>query len=209
MAAATASADGPHRLPPLPFAADALEPYISANTLSFHHGKHHAAYFAKLNGAIASRPEYSGLSLVEVVLAAARRNDAAVFDNAAQAWNHTFYWNSLSPRGGGAPTGRLADRVRADFGDFTALRRQLADAANGQFGSGWAWLVVEDGRLRVEKTPNAATPITGRARPLVTIDVWEHAYYLDYQNRRDAYVDAVLDHLIHWEFAQDNLPQSR
>jgi len=201
--------EGPHVLPPLPFALDALAPHISADTLALHHGKHHAGYFTKLNAAITERDEYAGLSLAEVVVHAARRTEPAVFDNAAQAWNHTFYWNSLSPRGGGEPTGALADRIRADFGDFAGLRQALAGAANGQFGSGWAWLVIEDGRLRVEKTSNAGTPITGRARPLLTIDVWEHAYYLDYRNRRDTYVDAVLDHLLHWDFARDNLPGAR
>jgi Fe-Mn family superoxide dismutase len=193
-------------LPPLPYATDALEPHISQKTLSFHHGKHHAGYFAKLNALIAGHEEYEDLSLSEMVVAAARRFDSPVFDNAAQAWNHTFYWNSLSPRGGGEPKGRLADRIRADWGDFAALRQQLVEAANGQFGSGWAWLVVEDGHLRVVKTHDAGTPITGRARPLLTIDVWEHAYYLDYQNQRDAYVDAVVDHLLDWEFASQNLP---
>lgn len=200
---------GPHALPPLPYALDALAPHISADTLALHHGKHHAGYFQKLNEAIASRSEYDERSLVEVVQTAATRHDRSVFNNAAQAWNHTFYWHSLSPEGGGEPSGVLADRIRADFGDFAALRTALAEAANGQFGSGWAWLVVEDGHLRVEKTANAETPITGRARPLLTIDVWEHAYYVDYQNRRDEYVDAVLDHLIHWDFALDNLPKAR
>lgn len=205
-----ATVTGPHVLPALPYATDGLAPHIGRATLELHYGKHHAGYFKKLNAAVENRAEYDGLSLVEVVVAAAKAADQPVFDNAAQAWNHTFYWHSLTPSGGGGePNGALADRIRADFGDFSALRQELAEAAKGQFGSGWAWLVVEDGRLRVEKTGNAATPITGRAQPLLTIDVWEHAYYLDYQNRREEYVDVILDHLIDWNFARDNLAKAR
>jgi Fe-Mn family superoxide dismutase len=196
---------GRFSLPPLPYPIDALEPHISNRTLSFHHGKHHAGYVEKLNDLVADAPEYSGMSLTDVIATAARRNDSDIFNNSAQAWNHTFYWRSMHPRGGGAPQGRLADRVRADFGSFEALHKQLAEAAGGRFGSGWAWLVVDEGNLRVVTTPNAETPITGKARPLLTIDVWEHAYYLDYQHQRADYVAAVLDHLINWDFALENL----
>jgi Fe-Mn family superoxide dismutase len=196
---------GTFTLPPLPYANEALEPYISAKTLSFHYGKHHAGYFEKLNNALTGNKNYASTSLADVIATAFKASDTLVFNNAAQAWNHTFYWHSMRPGGGGEPSGKLADRVKSDFGNFANLRRQLAEAANGQFGSGWAWLVNEDGKLRVTKTPNADTPITGRGRPLLTIDVWEHAYYLDYQNRRVDYVTAVLDHLINWDFAAENL----
>lgn len=197
----------PFQLPALPWNPGALEPYISARTLSFHYDKHHATYVERLNGLVANIPAYEGRALLEVIRLAAERKDAPVFNNAAQAWNHTFYWQSLRPGGGGEPTGALADRVRKDFGSFAALRQQLADAANSQFGSGWAWLVSDDGVLRVMKTSNAETPVTTTARALLTIDVWEHAYYLDYQNRRVDYVTAVLDHLLNWDFAAANLPK--
>lgn len=197
----------PFQLPALPWTPAALEPHISARTLSFHYDKHHATYVERLNGLVLNNAAYEGRALPEVLRTAAETRDAAVFNNAAQAWNHTFYWQSLRPGGGGEPTGAMADRVRKDFGSFAVLRQQLADAANSQFGSGWAWLVSESGVLRVVKTGNAETPVTTNARALLTIDIWEHAYYLDYQNRRGDYVTAVLDHLLHWEFAADNLPK--
>ena len=197
----------PFQLPALPWTPAALEPHISARTLSFHYDKHHATYVERLNGLVANNAAYEGRALPEVIRAAAEKRDAAVFNNAAQTWNHSFYWQSLRPGGGGEPTGTLADRIRKDFGSFAVLRQQLADAASTQFGSGWAWLVAESGVLRVVKTGNAETPVTTNARALLTIDVWEHAYYLDYQNRRGDYVTTVLDHLLHWEFAADNLPK--
>ena len=192
-------------LPPLPYPPNALEPYISAKTLGFHHGKHHAAYVANTQAMIKGG-DLAGLGLKDVILKA--RHDpskAALFNNAAQVFNHDFYWPSMKPGGGGAPTGDLAARIKTDFGSLDALKAELSKAALGQFGSGWAWLALRDGKLAVLKTSNAETPLTEGLKPLLTIDVWEHAYYLDYQNRRGDYVKAWLDHLVNWEFAAQNL----
>jgi Fe-Mn family superoxide dismutase len=196
----------PITLPRLPFDEGALAPVISARTLSFHYGKHHAGYVSKLAGLVSGTP-LADQSLEQIILSSAGKHDqAAVFNNAAQIWNHTFYWNSLSPRGGGEPPAELKAKLEDSFGSVAECRNQLAAAAGGQFGSGWAWLVQDrSGRLRVLKTANAETPITQYFRPLLTLDVWEHAYYLDYQNRRGDYVDAVLNKLINWNFAADNL----
>ena len=191
-------------LPPLPYAENALEPVISAKTLSFHYGKHHKAYVDNLNKPIAGT-DYSDLSLEEIIKGTVGRPErAAIFNNAAQIWNHTFYWNSLSPKGGGEPPAALKNMLEASFGSVDALKKELAAAAVSQFGSGWAWLVLEGGKLKVVKTANAAVPLTTGMKPLLAIDVWEHAYYLDYQNRRADYVNAVLDKLINWEFALQN-----
>ncbi|MCG8343383.1 MAG: superoxide dismutase [Chlorobiales bacterium] len=190
--------------PALPYAENALEPHISANTLGFHYGKHHATYIKKYNDAVAGTP-LDDQSIEEVILAAAENPEkAGLFNNGAQAWNHSFYWNSLSPNGGGKPTGQIAEKIDADFGGYDAFKSELANAAATQFGSGWAWLVLDDGTLKVVKTANAQTPLTSGKYPLLTIDVWEHAYYLDYQNRRPDYVAAVIDELLNWEFASQN-----
>jgi superoxide dismutase, Fe-Mn family len=200
-----ARAAQPWILPALPFTENALEPVISANTIGFHYGKHHRSYVDNLNR-LAAGTEYADLSLEAIVTATAGRADkAAVFNNAAQVWNHTFYWNSLSPEGGGQPPDALKPRIEASFGSVETCKRELAGAAVSQFGSGWAWLVLDGGKLRVTKTANAEVPFTSGAKPLLCMDVWEHAYYLDYQNRRAEYVNAVLDRLIHWEFALQNL----
>ena len=192
-------------LPPLPYAENALEPVITAKTLSFHYGKHHKAYVDNLNKLIAGT-DYSDLSLEEIITGTAGRSErAAIFNNAAQIWNHTFYWNSLSPKGGGEPPAALKHKIEASFGSVDAFKKEFAAAAVSQFGSGWAWLVLEDGKLKVIKTANAEDPLTTGKKPLLTIDVWEHAYYLDYQNRRPDYVNAVLDKLINWEFALQNV----
>ncbi|MBL8862322.1 MAG: superoxide dismutase [Planctomycetes bacterium] len=192
-------------LAPLPWKPDALEPVISANTLSFHHGKHHKAYVDNLNKLVAEVPRYAGLTLEQVVLASAKEpRDTAVFNNAAQDWNHAFFWRSLRP-GAAAPSGKLAERIQADFGSFDACKTALSDAAKGQFGSGWAWLVEDAGKLAVVKTSNADNPFTQGKKPLLVIDVWEHAYYLDHQNRRADYVAGVIDKLLDWEFAARNL----
>jgi Fe-Mn family superoxide dismutase len=192
-------------LPPLPYAENALEPVISAKTLSFHYGKHHNAYVDNLNKLIAGT-DYSDLSLEEIIRGTVGRPErAAIFNNAAQIWNHTFYWNSLSPKGGGEPPAAFKLKIEASFGSVDAFKKELAAAAVSQFGSGWAWLVLEDGKLKVVKTANAEDPLTTGKKPLLTIDVWEHAYYLDYQNRRPDYVNAVLDKLINWEFALQNV----
>ena len=194
----------PIELPKLPFEDNALAPTISSNTISFHYGKHHKTYVDNLNKAIAGT-ELAEKPLVEIVRAVAGKSDkAAVFNNAAQVWNHTFYWNSLSPKST-TPSKDLADRIEKDLGGMAKFKEQLSAAALGQFGSGWAWLVLDGGVLKVTKTPNAETPITTAAKPLLTLDVWEHAYYLDYQNKRADYVAAVLDKLLNWEFASQNL----
>ena len=193
------------RLPPLPWPEDALEPVISARTIGFHYGKHHAGYVETTRRLIAGTP-YAQMPLEQIIReTAGRAGQEAIFNNAAQVWNHTFYWHSLSPRGGGRPPARLLARIEASFGSLESCLQELARAAVSQFASGWAWLVEEQGLLRAVNTPNAETPLTRGQRPLLTIDVWEHAYYLDYQNRRADHVAAVLDKLIHWEFAAANL----
>lgn len=193
-----------HALPPLPYADNALEPVISAKTLGFHYGKHHKTYVDNLNKLVAGT-ELADKSLEEVITATAGQADkAGIFNNAAQVWNHTFYWNSLSPKGGGEPPSSLKQKIEASFGDLDAFKKELANAAVTQFGSGWAWLVKDGDSLKIIKTSNADLPLTKGLKPLLTIDVWEHAYYLDYQNRRPDYVSAVLDKLINWRFAADN-----
>lgn len=194
-----------HVLPPLPYAESALEPTISANTIGFHYGKHHKTYVDNLNKLIAGT-EYEGLPLETIIAETANREDkTAIFNNAAQTWNHTFYWNSLTPNGGGEPPAALKQMIEASFGTVDACKKELATAATSQFGSGWAWLVLEGGKLKVVKTGNAELPLTKGMKPLLTMDVWEHAYYLDYQNRRVDYVTVVLEKLINWSFAADNL----
>jgi Fe-Mn family superoxide dismutase len=196
-----------HVLPPLPYAENALDPVISANTIGFHYGKHHKGYVDTLNKLIAGT-ELANLSLEKLVAETAGKADkVAIFNNAAQTWNHTFYWRSLRPKGGGAPPAALKQKIEASFGNLDTCKKELATAATSQFGSGWAWLVLEAGKLKVVKTGNAEaeTHMTKGVTPLLTIDVWEHAYYLDYQNRRMDYVNAVLDKLINWGFAADNL----
>jgi len=204
-AARAASAGGPFALPPLPYPDNALSPHISANTIGFHYGKHHQGYVNNLNQLVANTP-LADQSLEAVVkTVAGKAEQAAIFNNAAQIWNHTFYWNSLRPKGGGKPTGALAELIDKSFGDYDKFKAEFAKAATTQFGSGWAWLVKDGDKLIVTKTGNADTPIAHGQKPLLTIDVWEHAYYLDYQNRRADYVAAVLDNLINWDFAAQNL----
>lgn len=202
---AVASAATTHVLPVLPYAEDALAPIISSNTIGFHYGKHHKGYVDNLNKLIVGT-EYADMSLEKVVLATAGQADkAAIFNNSAQIWNHTFYWRSLRPSGGGEPPAALKQKIEASFGSVEACKKELAAAALGQFGSGWAWLVQDGDKLKVVRTANAELPLTKGMKPLLTIDVWEHAYYLDYQNRRADYVNAVLDKLINWGFAAENL----
>jgi superoxide dismutase, Fe-Mn family len=192
-------------LPALPYAQDGLEPHISANTLSFHYGKHHNTYVVNLNNLTKDTP-LADKSLDEVIKAVAGdASKAGIFNNAAQVWNHTFYWNSMKPGGGGAPTGDLAAKIDAAFGSLDKFKEEFKAAAVGQFGSGWAWLVADGGSLKIVKTGNAETPITTGVTPLITCDVWEHAYYLDFQNRRTDYVQAFLDNLVNWDFAAANL----
>ena len=195
----------PITLPPLPYAEGALAPVISANTLSFHYGKHHKAYVDNLNKMIAGT-EFADNSLEQIIKKTAGVADKqGIFNNAAQTWNHTFYWSSLKPSGGGKPTGDLAKKIDAAFGNYDNFKKELTTAATSQFGSGWAWLVSDKGTLKVVRTPNAENPLTKGLTPLLTIDVWEHAYYLDYQNRRPDYVTAVIDKLLNWDFATKNL----
>jgi len=193
-----------HVLPPLPYAENALEPVISATTVSFHYGKHHRAYLDNMNRLIAGT-ELADLSLEELIRAVAGKPDkVAVFNNAAQTWNHTFYWNSLRPNGGGEPPAALKRAILAAFGDMEKFKQEFTSAAVTQFGSGWAWLVRDGDTLKIVKTANAETPLVSGIKPLLTIDVWEHAYYLDYQNRRADYVNAVFEKLLNWEFALAN-----
>ena len=193
-----------HELPALPYAEGALEPAISARTVALHHGKHQKGYVDRLNTLVAGT-KYAGLSLDAVVTASAGRPEAAeIFNNAAQAWSHAFYWHSMSPTGGGAPPAELRILIEASFDSFDACRAEFARAAVSHFGSGWAWLVLDRGVVRVTTTANAGVPQTRNQTPLLVVDVWEHAYYLDHQNRRADYVDTVLDRLINWEFALQN-----
>jgi len=192
-------------LPPLPFADNALEPVISANTLSFHHGKHHKTYIDNLNNLVKGTP-FENASLEQIINETAGKADkVAIFNNAAQTWNHTFYWNSLKGNGGGQPTGRIAQMIEASFGGFDNFKKEFSATTVSQFGSGWGWLVVDGGALKIVKTGNAEVPFTKGQKPLLTIDVWEHAYYLDHQNKRAAYVDAVIEKLLNWDFAARNL----
>lgn len=192
-------------LPPLPYADNALDPVISANTVGFHYGKHHKGYFDNLNKLVAGT-EFADLPLEQIIAkTAGKAEKSAIFNNAAQTWNHTFYWRSLKPRGGGEPPSVLKQKIEASFGALDACKKELATAAMAQFGSGWVWLALDGDKLKVLKTGNADVPLATGVKPLLTIDVWEHAYYLDYQNRRADYVAAVLDKLINWDFAEENL----
>ncbi len=189
----------------LPYKDDALAPVISATTVGIHYGKHHRGYVDNLNK-LAKGSEFESLSLEQVVLQAAKKKNTAVFNNAAQVWNHNFYWNSLRPNGGGKPGGKLLDKINESFGGWDQFRKSFAETTVSQFGTGWGWLAAnKKGKLEIVKTGDADVPMTQGLKPLLTIDVWEHAYYLDYQNRRAAYVDAVIDKLLNWEFAAANL----
>ena len=195
-------------LPPLPYADNALEPVISANTISFHYGKHHKTYVDNLNNLVKGT-EFESATLESIVNATAGKADKApVFNNAAQIWNHTFYWHSMKPHGGGKPSGKLVQMIDAAFGSYDEFRKQFSATTVSQFGSGWGWLVVDGGALKVVKTGNAEVPFTKGQKPLLTIDVWEHAYYLDHQNKRAAYVDAVIDRLLNWDFAAATLAKA-
>jgi Fe-Mn family superoxide dismutase len=192
-------------LPELPYAKEALSPYISANTLEFHHGKHHKAYVDNLNKFITGT-DLEGKTLEDIIkITATDPAKAGIFNNGAQVWNHSFYWKCLKPQGGGAPTGAIAARINAAFGSYDKFVEELKNAGVTQFGSGWAWLVLDGNDLKITKTPNADTPLAHGQKALLTIDVWEHAYYLDYQNRRPDYLSAVIQNLINWDFVNANL----
>ena len=187
-------------LKPLPYAKNALSPHMSEETFSYHYDKHHAAYLTNLKGLIEGTPE-AEKSLEEIV----KTSSGKVFNNAAQVWNHDFFWESMKPHGGGEPTGPIAALINRDFGSFAAFKKAFTDAAVGQFGSGWAWLVKDGDALKIVTTSNAETPLTRGVTPLVTCDVWEHAYYVDYRNLRAKFVDVFLTSLINWDFATKNL----
>jgi Fe-Mn family superoxide dismutase len=187
-------------LPALPYDRTALEPHISGETIDFHSGKHHKTYVDNLNKLIEGT-EFADLSLEEII----RKSQGGMFNNAAQIWNHTFYWNCLKPAGGGEPTGKLAEAINAAFGDFAKFKEQFTDTSIKTFGSGWGWLVQrKDGSLALASTSNAATPLTGEDTPLLTCDVWEHAYYIDYRNARPKFVETFLNSLVNWSFAEAN-----
>jgi len=190
----------PFTLPALPWAKDALAPVISAETLDYHYGKHHQAYVTNLNKLTEGKPE-ANQSLETIIQSA----QGPMFNNAAQIWNHTFYWNSMKPNGGGQPTGALLEKINADFGSVDALLQQLGEAAKTHFASGWAWLVQDGAKLKVTTTANADLPMKHGQNALLTVDVWEHAYYVDYRNARPTYVDAFLKSLVNWDFAAKNL----
>ena len=191
-------------LPPLPYDRTALEPHYSGETLDYHHGKHHNTYVVNLNKLI-DGTEYASMELEAIIKATAGdASKAGLFNNSAQIWNHTFFWNSMKPGGGGAPSGALAKAIDKDFGGLDGFKEAFAQAGATQFGSGWAWLVKDGGSLKVTKTPNAETPLTTNATPLITADVWEHAYYIDYRNARPKFLEAFLNNLINWDFASAN-----
>lgn len=211
MTAAKAKTSGhaPFELMKLPYEDSALDPVISAKTISFHHGKHHKTYVDTLNKLVEGT-EFAGQSLEQIIQATAKAQDAEkkkIFNNAGQVWNHDFFWNSLDPKGGGKPTGKLAGLIDSSFGSYDEFKKKLTETGVTQFGSGWAWLVLDGGKLSLEKTPNAENMLSNKpgAKALLTIDVWEHAYYLDWQNKRPDFIGAVIDKLLNWRFAEKNL----
>jgi superoxide dismutase, Fe-Mn family len=191
---------------PLPYDPGALEPHgMSARTFEFHYGKHHAAYVTNLNNLVKDTP-MADQAIEDVIKGSfGDASKAGIFNNAAQVWNHTFFWSSMKPNGGGAPTGALAEKINSDLGGFDKLKEEFKAAATTQFGSGWAWLVVDNGKLKVTKTGNAENPLVHGQTPLLTLDVWEHAYYVDFQNRRPDFISNYLDQLVNWDFANQNL----
>ena len=191
-------------LPPLPYPKDALAPIISAETFDYHHGKHHAAYVNNLNAAVANTPNEKK-SLEEIILS----SDGALFNNAAQTWNHTFFWHCMKPKGGGKPSGDLGSAIDRDFGGFDKFREQFVQAAVKQFGSGWAWLAAEGGKLKITSTSNADLPMKHGQTALFTVDVWEHAYYIDYRNARQKFVESVVDSVANWDFVSENLKKAK
>jgi Fe-Mn family superoxide dismutase len=204
-AQATAPAEAPpFKLPELPYPETGLEPYISSRTLGFHHGKHHQAYVDNTNRLVKGT-DLAGLPIEEVVKRSSGLKDKSIFNNSAQAWNHAFYWKCMKPKGGGTPMGKLSDSLSSAFGSFDRFREAFSLAAATQFGSGWAWLVLDGNSFKVMNTANADTPLAEGKKPLLTIDVWEHAYYLDYQNRRADYIKAFLDQMVNWDFVSENL----
>ena len=196
-------------LPPLPYDQKALEPHISANTLSFHYGKHHQAYVTNYNNLVKDTP-FADKALEDVIKeVAGDSSKVGVFNNGAQVWNHTFFWNSMTPNGGGKPSGELASKIDTDLGGYDKFIADFKTAGTTQFGSGWAWLVLDKGKLAITKTANADTPLAHGQKALFTVDVWEHAYYLDYQNRRPDFIAVVLEKLVNWDFVAKNLAEGK
>lgn len=192
-----------HLLPALPYSKESLTPYMTSTTLDFHYGKHHQAYVDNLNKLILGT-EFENKSLEDIVLSSYQKH-TSIFNNAAQVWNHTFFWQCMKPNGGGRPSSHFGSMIDKDFGSFEAFSNEFKQAALTQFGSGWAWLVLDNGTLKIVKTSNAELPMTANQKALLTCDVWEHAYYIDYQNRRMDYVDVFLTHLVNWDFVEENL----
>ena len=196
-------------LPKLPYEANALEPVISQKTIEFHYGKHHQAYVDNLNKLVAGTP-MENQSLEEVIGQSWAEKKTPIFNNSGQVWNHTFFWHSMKPHGGGQPSGLVADKIKQAFGDYEGFKKAFAEAGATQFGSGWAWLVLNNGKLEVRKTANAETPLTEKGvTPILTMDVWEHAYYLDFQNARPKYIETFLGELVNWDFANANLSDAK
>jgi len=189
-------------LPPLPYATDALEPHYTKENVELHHGKHHNAYVVKLNEL---KPDATDADLVSIV----KTSEGGIFNQSAQIWNHTFFWHSMKPKGGGKPTGAVAAAIDRDFGSYDNFRKEFINAGMTQFGSGWAWLVVEGGKLKVVKTANADTPLKGSATAIITADVWEHAYYPTFKNLRQKFLETFLDSLVNWDFANANLAAAK
>ena len=188
-----------HTLPPLPYAKDALQPHMSAETLEYHYGKHHQAYVTNLNNLIKGT-EFEAMTLEEII----KKSSGGIFNNSAQVWNHTFFWNCMAPNAGGAPTGAVADAINAKWGSFDKFKEEFQKSAVGNFGSGWTWLVQKDGGVDIVNTSNAGTPLVGTDKPLLTCDVWEHAYYIDYRNARPKFVEGFWN-LVNWDFVNSNL----
>lgn len=198
----------PFILPDLPFNKDDFKPHFTAETFEYHHGKHHNAYVVNLNNLLHDNREMMDLDLESIILASNNSN-AAIFNNAAQIWNHTFFWHSISPKGGGRPEGDILAQIERDFDSYEKFASDFKQAAISQFGSGWAWLTYKDGALHIVKTANAATPITDGHEPIIACDVWEHAYYIDYRNRRPDYLSVFIDHMINWDFALLRLQKAK
>lgn len=196
----------PFSLPKLPYEKNALIPHFTEENFDYHYGKHHNAYVVKLNELLQNMPELHKLSLEEIILKSSKDDSMrAIFNNAAQIWNHTFYWHSMNPNGGGMPKSKLLGKIEEDFGGFEQFKKSFHAKGIGQFGSGWVWLVSRGGKLEITSSSNADTPIVQNLQPLITCDVWEHAYYIDYRNRRPDYLNVFLDHLVNWEFAEVNM----
>ncbi|WP_347938800.1 superoxide dismutase [Rickettsia oklahomensis] len=195
----------PFILPDLPYDKESFKPYFTHETFDYHHGKHHNAYVQNLNNLLKDKEELQKKDLEEIIKWSSQNSNAAIFNNAAQIWNHTFFWHSIKPQGGGKPSSKILEQINKDFGSFKEFCEQFKQNAVGQFGSGWAWLVYHDNRLQIIKTDNAGTPIANGMKPILACDVWEHAYYIDYYNKRSDYVEIFIQHMINWKFVEDNL----